>query len=90
MAGIYIPEAAISAEAERRGLDPVDLSPTEQRRIRTDLARQQAEQVFATAAAAQAVPDHLTVTVEVTHGDRVLNVTQQHIPINTTPEDTAK
>ena len=85
MPGITITDAEVRDEHVRRNGPDVDLDPTTERVIRRDLARQRADARAAAKAPAKTEPDHLTVTVEVSHGDRVLSVTQHHVPITPTP-----
>lgn len=81
MPALNITDADVDAEARRRGVDPASLDARDRQHIKRDLAQ---AQVDARKPATAERPDHLTVTVEITHGDRVLGVTQQHVPLPTT------
>ncbi|GAA4680522.1 hypothetical protein [Nocardioides nanhaiensis] len=85
MPAITVTDADVRAEHERRHGPDVDLDPATARTIRRDLAQAQVDARTPPAEpSAEKGPDHLTVTVEITHGDRVLGVTQQHVNIPTT------
>ncbi|MFT4288174.1 hypothetical protein [Nocardioides sp.] len=85
MPRITVTDAAVRAEAERRGITADDLTGLMESVIRRDLAQARADAINAAkkppATTTAEGPDHLTITVEITHGDRVLGVTQQHVAI---------
>ncbi|MCY4726697.1 hypothetical protein NYO98_10445 [Nocardioides sp. STR2] len=83
MPAIRVSDADVDAEARRRDIDPATLDARDRQHIKRDLAQSQVDAHTPPAAPAAEGPDHLTVTVEITHGDRVLGVNQQHIPLPT-------
>ena len=80
MPTIRITDADIDAEAERRGTAPADLTSRDRQHIKRDLATAEVDARKPPAEPAGG-PDHLTVTVEITHGDDVLGVTQTRVAI---------
>lgn len=81
MVALNITDADVDAEATRRGVDPLTLTAADRQHVKRDLAQSAVDAKKKPAADAAKGPDHLTITVEITHGERVLGVVQQHVPI---------
>ena len=83
MPGIQINEDEIDRRARVMFDVPPEGQPSarQKRDARTAIAQEQHPTAAPPAGQPAPAPDYYVVTTEVTHGDRVVSVTQQHIPI---------
>jgi hypothetical protein len=78
MAALNITDADVDAEIERRGLAGY-IPPDTRRAIHRDLAQRAMD--ARKADRTPSPPDHLTVVIQVRHGDVVLSTSEQNIPL---------
>jgi hypothetical protein len=82
MPRINITDRQISERAAEMFGKTTDHTPAQLREAKNAIAQEQLDAAQKPSATeADQGPDHYVVTTEVTHGDRVLSVTQQHVPI---------